>query len=201
MTKLVSAAALAAALMAGSAIPAFADVVSGAGTSKSPAKLSQYGASGSLAFPTTGLARFPKGSFTYNYFFQVDSAASLSGITASASSTTGFKVPGTTTVVQVPNVNFTSFQIVNLFTTPVAGTNPSYYPGLTGNSYTLAANTTYELIVKGDVSNGTGSFNGNLSVVSAVPLPTSVAMFGTALLGLGAFGAIRRKKVMASATA
>lgn len=66
----------------------------------------------------------------------------------------------------------------------------------TGNSktfnigaYTFPTSGTYYV---GVTSSGKGGYSGNIAV-SAVPLPTSVALFGAALAGVGIAGAARRK--------
>jgi len=61
----------------------------------------------------------------------------------------------------------------------------------------LTPNTKYTLLFSGIVDlalNGTTSFGGT---ISAVPLPGSLVMFGSALLGLTAFGARRRSTITA----
>lgn len=205
MNRFLGAVALGALVLAGTA-PAYADSAmgTGAGTQSDPFVVTSgsmtAGTEYTLAFPTAG-TQSVRGNFTYSYFFQLASTAILDGITASASTTYNFGG----TVGRVQNVDFTSFNLSGVTgTIPEAGPKPGYIPQV---DYTLAAGTTYELIVTGTTLKDargnftTGAFNGNLTVdaVSAVPLPPSVALFGTALLGVGAFGVARRKKAAASA--
>lgn len=172
MKNVLGAAALATAVMAG---PALADTI---------------------AFPPSGVASFKAGSdFTYDFGFDLGSATSIDAITASSSSVN--KVGRTS----VPNLSFSSVQLfdsngVSLFQSAAAGQFIGVFPGIevSAGGYTLE--------IKGTVARGNslGSFNGNLSV-SAVPLPSSVAMFGTALIGLAVMGGVgaKRRKVSSAA--
>lgn len=143
---------------------------------------------------------FPMGNFTYDFDFMLSTPQSIDGISASSSSSVK-----NSKGKPIANLTFASVELFNstggtVYSSLAAGDTISgqsfnVYPGVN-----VAAGD-YRVEIKGNVTAGTGSFNGNLSV-SQVPLPSSVAMFGTALLGLaavGGIGAMRRKSSSATA--
>ena len=66
--------------------------------------------------------------------------------------------------------------------------------------YTLMSGSSYYLQISGTSKNPVGNYGGTATFLpSAVPLPSSVALFGAAVAGLGVFGASKRKKASASA--
>ena len=113
-----------------------------------------------------------------------------------------------TKVTWTPQTNF-GFDPESISYKLVAGTptqgNYNSLPGLTevtvgdsltwsgltgGNSYALIIQATSTLLSKNSIATLTGT-------LSAVPLPGSLVMFGSALLGLTAFGARRRSALSA----
>jgi hypothetical protein len=71
----------------------------------------------------------------------------------------------------------------------VGATDASHFASLPAGKYTLLFSGVVNLAL-----NGATSFGGT---ISTVPLPGSLVMFGSALIGLTAFGARRRKAVIA----
>ncbi len=71
----------------------------------------------------------------------------------------------------------------------IGATDLSHFALLPAGKYTLLFSGVVDLAL-----NGTTSFGGE---ISTVPLPGSLVMFGSALIGLTAFGARRRKTIIA----
>ena len=82
------------------------------------------------------------------------------------------------------NSNYTT---LSANTPDVAGSDPLTWSGLIDGG-------SYSLLIQGTAVSGPGTVTGELS---AVPLPGSLVMFGSALLGLTAFGARRRSVLSA----
>ena len=85
------------------------------------------------------------------------------------------------------NVQYNLLDGATTLTPDVAGSDPLSWSG-------LASEHPYELLITGNAVSGPGSVTGTLS---AVPLPGSLVMFGSALLGLTALGARRRSAISA----
>lgn len=122
------------------------------------------------------------GSFTDIYTFSV---LNTSDVSASLSSTPYSDLTLTDLGIFKGTAELTSFSQGQHDMGLGAGTNMAVLdPG------------TYSLHVTGTFASSDGAYTGVLAV-SAVPLPTSVALFGLALLGLGGAGLVRRKWVAA----
>jgi hypothetical protein len=154
MKKVLAAAALAATMLAGSALPSAAATFTGNGLSSS------Y---------TTFAFTVPSAGETV--------AGSISKSVKSLTITAFDILKGAVVVATGTLSSFGQFQF--------GGVGPTV---LTAGSYSLG--------VKGS---GTGEFDGTLTV-SSVPLPTSVALFGMAIVGLGVAGAMRKKSTAAVAS-
>ncbi|MCW6509960.1 hypothetical protein [Lichenifustis flavocetrariae] len=172
MKTVLAAAALAATMVVGSTAASFA-------TPTNPV-VSPIDGSFSGTAPTSGFDFFSfaiplLGSYTVNGI--VSTASSKVSITAFDF----FSAPLATSVIETGTKLSTKIYTLDPITL-AAGT---YYVGVKATG--------------GNNSSATG-YSGTLSV-SSVPLPTSVALFGTAIAGLGLVGAARRKAQKASATA
>ncbi len=163
-----------------------------------PSGLTEYYNQGSAGYQAVGVKTSPT-MFAYEYAFTVGSASNPQGTFVS-------NFGGLT------NVSLALYQgMPSLYqATPVTGTNPqgaSVAPvdvgvfngsGGTAGQYILqmaglTTGTTYYLTVAGDLAPGStmGDFYG-IGEVSAVPLPATLLMFGSAIVGLSGLAERRR---------
>lgn len=191
MRSILAGSAVALALFAGSALPSLA----------ASAPPTDFGDLSDGDVQTLTHAKI-QGSFTDSYSFNLVDF-------------TQFDVNLSVTAANSPGVTISNFAISVSGPTAV---DPELIPlATTGSTLSymdlMLAPGTYNVIISG-VSSGTtsvrngrttntyASYSGPLTVsgVSTVPLPTSVALFGMAVMGVGVAGVVRRKKG-ASATA
>jgi len=107
--------------------------------------------------------------------------------------TVAANTPATAYALQTNSNGISNFslQLVDLTNPAVIGT-ASTGNSLVVNASNLTAGDLYEVIVKGALTGTSATFNGQ---VSAVPLPGTLALFGTGLLGLA--GLARRRRLSA----
>lgn len=152
--------------------------------------------------PNIGTGKASTGKFTDTYNFTLDGGSTSfsvqPSVVLSVVAKKGFAIAATVSNFTISLLQGSS--LVDTFSVPLAtvGTKLSLFDD------NLLANTAYSLVVSGSVNAAAGntvSYGGSMPVVgvSTVPLPTSVALFGTAVLGLGLAGAARRKASKASA--
>jgi hypothetical protein len=140
---------------------------------------------------TTFTSATPSNAFAFNYLFTVSSPqnAQNSFVTQLTSNLSDFGM----TLYLGNTAN--ALDVVATSSPPPGGiTTGELDLGLAN----LASNTTYDLVVSGDMLTGkVGSFFG-WATVSAVPLPGTLLLFGSSLLGLGGFSGRKRIKTLVS---
>ncbi len=182
MKKVLAAAALAATMIGGSALPSFAAVP--ATTTTNFGQLTD----GSVATLASG--RNLNGlSFTDTYTFSLASSF-LASVSVTATTVKGL----------IENFTLKLYEPDGTVLNASAG---SANTGSTVNFDSLSLGVgDYKLVVTGyGASLGKGtvdSYGGSLNI-SAVPLPGTVGLFGAAIFGLGAAGMIRKRRQAAAA--
>ena len=184
--KTVSVAAIAALALMGTALSASAATMNNLGT--------LVDGDG----PNIGTGKASKGTIDDTYTFMLDGGSTSFSVQPSI--VLSVVAPkGVTPSATVSNFTLSLFAKGNataIDSTTIALASKGADLALTDDG--LLPDTSYSLVVTGTVNpvNGqTVSYGGSMPVigVSAVPLPTSVALFGTAIMGFGVAGAVRKK--------
>lgn len=179
MKKVLAATAVAAALLAGSASSSFATTYS-IGTISGNYTYNLGGAPGTVE----------KGKFSDTYSFTLANMATLT----KASITNAIAA----SMNKISNFTVSLFAGTTATGTPIASAKAKQIDdGFQFGSLSSSHLGKGDYVLKVSGNTGSASYGGSLAI-SAVPLPSTVALFGVALAGLGVAGALRRKSASAA---